>query len=120
MTQGAGDLTGFMVQRQASIRSTSPRRSVQTVPWDTVANDIEPEIRGHKLAGLDPSILYAFRILAVNHKTTGFPSEVKTPGIVHGLLTSDMLLNHINTKVGRSDALQMIGTSSPSIPFNRR
>ncbi|XP_040182290.1 V-set and immunoglobulin domain-containing protein 10-like 2 [Rana temporaria] len=79
MTQGAGDLTGFMVQRQASIRSTSPRRSVQTAPWDIVANDIEPEIRGHKLAGLDPSILYAFRILAVNHKTTGFPSEVKTP-----------------------------------------
>ncbi|XP_075135137.1 V-set and immunoglobulin domain-containing protein 10-like 2 [Leptodactylus fuscus] len=80
MTKGAGDLTGFMVQRQASIRSVKiPRRSVQAASWDTVANDIEPEIRGHKLGGLDPSIVYAFRILAVNHKTTGFPSEVKTP-----------------------------------------
>ncbi|XP_075695358.1 V-set and immunoglobulin domain-containing protein 10-like 2 isoform X2 [Rhinoderma darwinii] len=80
MTQGAGDLTGFMVQRQASIRSVPvPKRSVQAASWDTVANDIQPEIRGHKLGGLDPSIVYAFRILAVNHKTTGFPSEVKTP-----------------------------------------
>ncbi|XP_068094893.1 V-set and immunoglobulin domain-containing protein 10-like 2 [Hyperolius riggenbachi] len=79
MTQWAGNLTGFMVQRQASIRSTSPKKSVQTLPWDTVANDIEPNIRGHKLAGLDPAIVYAFRILAINHKTTGFPSEVKTP-----------------------------------------
>ncbi|XP_075045777.1 V-set and immunoglobulin domain-containing protein 10-like 2 [Mixophyes fleayi] len=80
MTQGTGDLTGFMVQRQASIRSIPvPKRSVQTASWDTVANGIEPEIRGHKLGGLDPSIVYAFRILAVNHKTTGFPSAVKTP-----------------------------------------
>lgn len=80
MTQGAGDLTGFIVQRQASIRSAPiPKRSVQAASWDTVANDIEPEIRGHKLGGMDPSIVYAFRILAVNHKTTGFPSEVKTP-----------------------------------------
>ncbi|XP_056398724.1 V-set and immunoglobulin domain-containing protein 10-like 2 isoform X2 [Hyla sarda] len=80
MTKGVGDLTGFMVQRQASIRSAPiPKRSVQDAAWDTVASDIEPEIRGHKLAGLDPSIVYAFRILAVNHKTTGFPSEVKTP-----------------------------------------
>ncbi|XP_053308116.1 V-set and immunoglobulin domain-containing protein 10-like 2 [Spea bombifrons] len=80
MTQGTGDLTGFMVQRQASIRSfPGPRRSVQTTLWDTVASDIEPDIRGHKLGGLDPAIVYAFRILAVNHRTTGFPSEVKTP-----------------------------------------
>ncbi|XP_053547108.1 V-set and immunoglobulin domain-containing protein 10-like 2 [Bombina bombina] len=80
MTQGTGDLTGFMVQRQASIRSFSgPRRSVQTPAWDTVASSIEPDVRGHKLGGLDPSIVYAFRILAVNHRTTGFPSEVKTP-----------------------------------------
>ncbi|XP_063291743.1 V-set and immunoglobulin domain-containing protein 10-like 2 [Pelobates fuscus] len=80
MTQGIGDLTGFMVQRQASIRSfTGPRRAAMTSSWDTVASDIEPEIRGHKLGGLDPAIVYAFRIIAVNHRTTGFPSEVKTP-----------------------------------------
>ncbi|KAM4652086.1 V-set and immunoglobulin domain-containing protein 10-like 2 [Discoglossus pictus] len=80
MTKGAGDLTGFMVQRQASIRSfRGPRRSVQIPSWDTVANAIQPDIRGHKLGGLDPAVVYAFRILAVNHRTTGFPSEVKTP-----------------------------------------
>ncbi|KAM4702943.1 V-set and immunoglobulin domain-containing protein 10-like 2 [Rhinophrynus dorsalis] len=80
MTQGTGDLTSFMVQRQAGIRSfPGPKRSATTLSWDTVARDIEPDIRGHKLGGLDPGIVYAFRILAVNHRTTGFPSEVKTP-----------------------------------------
>ncbi|XP_063799855.1 V-set and immunoglobulin domain-containing protein 10-like 2 [Pseudophryne corroboree] len=83
LTKGTGDLTGFMVQRQASVRSSRSipviKRSVRMVSWDTVANYIDPQIRGQKLGGLDPSIVYAFRILAVNHKTTGFPSEVKTP-----------------------------------------
>ncbi|XP_017951162.2 V-set and immunoglobulin domain-containing protein 10-like 2 [Xenopus tropicalis] len=81
MTKGIGDLTSFMVQRQTSIRSfPGPKRLAQTASWDTVAKDIEPDVRGHKLAGLDPANVYAFRILALNHKTTGFPSEVKTPG----------------------------------------
>ncbi|XP_041427244.1 V-set and immunoglobulin domain-containing protein 10-like 2 [Xenopus laevis] len=80
LTKGLGDLTSFMVQRQTSIRSfPGPKRLAQTVSWETVAKDIEPDIRGHKLGGLHPANIYAFRILALNHKTTGFPSEVKTP-----------------------------------------
>ncbi|KAJ1175312.1 hypothetical protein NDU88_000600 [Pleurodeles waltl] len=83
MTKGSGNLTGFIVQRQVSKRSAGkvPENDAKINNWDIVINDIEPEIRGHKLGGMDPSIVYAFRILAVNHRTTGFPSEVKTPGI---------------------------------------
>ncbi|KAG8434690.1 hypothetical protein GDO86_012882 [Hymenochirus boettgeri] len=78
MTKGSGDLTSFMVQRKASIRSSNgPKRAGQS--WDTVAKDIKPDIRGYKLGGLESSVVYAFRILALNHRTTGFPSEVKTP-----------------------------------------
>ncbi|XP_029429136.1 V-set and immunoglobulin domain-containing protein 10-like 2 [Rhinatrema bivittatum] len=78
MTQGRGNLTGFMVQRRVSKRS-SPQSAGKVDSWDIVASDIQPEIRGHKLGGLNPAVVYAFRILAVNHRTTGFPSEVKTP-----------------------------------------
>nr|XP_033773441.1 V-set and immunoglobulin domain-containing protein 10-like 2 [Geotrypetes seraphini] len=78
MTRGIGNLTGFMVQRRVNKRSSS-RSTGNADSWDIVANDIQPEIRDHKLGGLDPSVLYAFRILAVNHRTTGYPSEVKTP-----------------------------------------
>ncbi|XP_069752383.1 V-set and immunoglobulin domain-containing protein 10-like 2 [Narcine bancroftii] len=83
ITRGSGDLTGFMVQRRPARRSLSDRhRSTVTdphIPWQTIASAIDPAVRGHKLGGLDPRVLYAFRILAVNHKTTGYPSEVKTP-----------------------------------------
>ncbi|XP_067826889.1 V-set and immunoglobulin domain-containing protein 10-like 2 [Heptranchias perlo] len=74
MTRGSGDLTGFMVQRRPE-SIADPH-----IPWQIVASAIEPAIRGHRLGGMDPRVLYAFRILAVNHKTTGYPSEVKTPG----------------------------------------
>ncbi|XP_078055053.1 V-set and immunoglobulin domain-containing protein 10-like 2 [Mustelus asterias] len=87
MTRGAGDLTGFMIERRPARRSLRPRGGAKLeeaiadpyIPWQTVASAIDPAIRGHKLGGMDPRVLYAFRILAVNHKTTGYPSEVKTP-----------------------------------------
>ncbi|XP_066570378.1 V-set and immunoglobulin domain-containing protein 10-like 2 [Amia ocellicauda] len=72
-TRGTGDLTGFVVERQMSSRSG------ERGAWEMVANEIEPHMRGHKIAGLDPGTLYAFRILAINHRTRGYPSEVKTP-----------------------------------------
>ncbi|GCC35685.1 hypothetical protein chiPu_0014172 [Chiloscyllium punctatum] len=88
MTQGSGDLTGFMIQRRPARRSLRVRGTTELeqsmtdpyTPWQIVASSIDPAIRGHKLGGMDPRVLYAFRILAVNHKTTGYPSEVKTPG----------------------------------------
>lgn len=82
VTQGSGNLTGFMVQRRDTKRTFSnSSRSVDSL-WETVASDIEPDIRDHRLGGLDPAMVYAFRILAVNHRTTGHPSEMKTPGEV--------------------------------------
>ncbi|XP_051704135.1 V-set and immunoglobulin domain-containing protein 10-like 2 [Oryctolagus cuniculus] len=69
--EGSGNLTGFLVQRRASIPGTAA--------WETAASDIEPESRGRRLGGLDPGVLYAFRILALNHRTAGLPSPVKTP-----------------------------------------
>ncbi|XP_042530762.1 V-set and immunoglobulin domain-containing protein 10-like 2 [Dipodomys spectabilis] len=71
--QGPGNLTGFLVQRRASVPSPG------TGAWETAARDIEPESRDRLLGGLDPGVLYAFRILALNHRTAGHPSEVKTP-----------------------------------------
>jgi hypothetical protein len=72
--QGPGNLTGFLVQRRASVPSPGAGA------WETAASGIEPESRHWRLGGLDPAVLYAFRILALNHHTVGHPSEVKTPG----------------------------------------
>uniref|UniRef100_A0A286XX93 V-set and immunoglobulin domain containing 10 like 2 n=1 Tax=Cavia porcellus TaxID=10141 RepID=A0A286XX93_CAVPO len=71
--QGPGNLTGFLVQQRASVPGPGAGA------WETAASDIEPESRDRQLGGLDPGVLYAFRILALNHRTTGHPSEVKTP-----------------------------------------
>ncbi|MGH0154585.1 UNVERIFIED_CONTAM: hypothetical protein FKN15_044285 [Acipenser sinensis] len=86
MTRGSGDLTGFIVETQVA-RKSSPSSGTDPVDkqdrapsWETVAGQIDPDVRGHKLSGLDPTTLYAFRITAVNHRTVGHPSEVKTPG----------------------------------------
>ncbi|KAM6334353.1 LOW QUALITY PROTEIN: V-set and immunoglobulin domain-containing protein 10-like 2 [Alca torda] len=74
-TQGAGNLTGFVVQRRQAKKP--PRRAPG--PWETAAGDIEPHSRDRRLGGLDPAVVYAFRVLAVNHRTAGHPSEVQTP-----------------------------------------
>ncbi|XP_072210946.1 V-set and immunoglobulin domain-containing protein 10-like 2 [Excalfactoria chinensis] len=74
-TQGAGNLTGFVVQRRPAKKPQ--RRSPGT--WETAAGDIEPHSRDRRLGGLDPRVVYAFRVLAVNHRTAGHPSEVQTP-----------------------------------------
>ncbi|XP_058145221.1 V-set and immunoglobulin domain-containing protein 10-like 2 [Dasypus novemcinctus] len=71
--RGPGNLTGFVVQRRAS--APGPAAGA----WETAASGIEPESRGRRLGGLDPGVLYAFRVLALNHRTAGQPSEVKIP-----------------------------------------
>ncbi|XP_036351811.2 V-set and immunoglobulin domain-containing protein 10-like 2 [Ochotona princeps] len=71
--EGSGNLTGFLVQRRASVPGPA------ATSWETAASDIEPQSRGRRLGGLDPGVLYAFRILALNHHTAGLPSAVKTP-----------------------------------------
>ncbi|XP_043936764.1 V-set and immunoglobulin domain-containing protein 10-like 2 [Protopterus annectens] len=82
MTLGKEEMTEFIVQRQerpaASITPESDTMS-KSGTWETVASKIKPNIRGQKLSGVDSTVLYAFRIVAVNHNTRGYPSEWKTP-----------------------------------------
>lgn len=73
-TEGPGNLTGFLVQRRPS--AAGPGAGA----WEMAAGDIGPETRARRLGGLDPGVLYAFRMLALNHRTAGHPSEVKIPG----------------------------------------
>ncbi|KAF6278697.1 V-set and immunoglobulin domain containing 10 like 2 [Rhinolophus ferrumequinum] len=71
--RGPGNWTGFLVQRRAGVPGPGAGA------WETAAGDIEPESRTRRLGGLDPGVLYAFRVLALNHHTTGHPSEMKIP-----------------------------------------
>ncbi|XP_077162461.1 V-set and immunoglobulin domain-containing protein 10-like 2 isoform X2 [Paroedura picta] len=75
-TEGPGNLTGFLVQQTEAKKAI--KRQAITI-WETAVSDIDPDVRVQKLGGLDPAVVYAFRILAVNHRTRGHPSEVKTP-----------------------------------------
>ena len=64
-TEGPGNLTGFLVQRRPG--AAGPGAGA----WETAAGDIGPESRTWRLGGLDPGVLYAFRVLALNHRTAG-------------------------------------------------
>lgn len=75
---GAGDLTGFIVEQR---RPQMPELKTNgTMSWLRVATGIEPDARTYKLVGLEPAVTYTFRILAVNRRTLGYPSEGRTPG----------------------------------------
>lgn len=106
---GPGNLTGFLVQQRASVPSS------EAGAWEVAASDIEPESRDQRLGGLDPGVLYAFRILAMNHHTAGYPSEVKTPGA--GLAAGRNSLPPIPRKLNLPHApLHRISCSSPLPP----
>ncbi|KAI4900510.1 hypothetical protein NFI96_020140, partial [Prochilodus magdalenae] len=70
LIQAGGDITGFFIEHQ---RLPAP-------VWQKVAVDLEPSTRIYQINNLDPIGKYAFRITAVNHRTIGHPSEVKSPG----------------------------------------
>lgn len=109
--EGPGNLTGFLVQRRASVPSP------EAGAWETAARDIEPESRGRKLGGLDPGVRYAFRVLALNHHTAGHPSEVKTPG-AEATATEALTLSPPdgNQNPGSSSSSQGIPDSIPLAP----
>ncbi|XP_026990006.2 titin-like isoform X2 [Tachysurus fulvidraco] len=75
LVQNNGDLTGFFIERQ----SLRVGKSDVVPVWQKVVVDLIPSIRSYKITNLDPSGKYAFRVTAVNHRTTGHPSEVKSP-----------------------------------------
>lgn len=64
------DFTGFFIERQ----------NLPFPLWQKMVGDLDPSIRSFQITNLDPSGTYAFRITAVNRRTIGHPSEVKSPG----------------------------------------
>ncbi|KAH0623236.1 hypothetical protein JD844_031321 [Phrynosoma platyrhinos] len=117
-TQGSGNLTGFVVQRSIAKKATKKQL---TSFWETVANDIDPDIRDQKLGGLDPAVVYAFRILAVNHRTTGHPSEVKTPDLVRTAIghasDADPPFNAYPAVIGAAAAGMIVATVTSLLVF---
>ncbi|XP_053505399.1 V-set and immunoglobulin domain-containing protein 10-like 2 [Ictalurus furcatus] len=76
LVQRDGDLTGFFIERQRL-----PVGKTDVVPlWQKVVVDLDPSTRSYQITNLDPSGKYAFRVTAVNQRTTGHPSEIKSPG----------------------------------------
>ncbi|KAI4900508.1 hypothetical protein NFI96_020138, partial [Prochilodus magdalenae] len=70
-------LTGFFIERQ---RLPDPDAKSDIPPlWQKVASDLEPSTRSYQINNLDPTVTYAFRITAMNRRTTGNPSEIKSP-----------------------------------------
>ncbi|KAG5283891.1 hypothetical protein AALO_G00020710 [Alosa alosa] len=74
-----GDITGFIIERRR-VPATEGKRDVDP-PWLKVAVNLDPSIRTYKMGGFDPTGLYAVRIMAVNHRTVGHPSEEKRPAM---------------------------------------
>ncbi|XP_051955803.1 V-set and immunoglobulin domain-containing protein 10-like 2 [Xyrauchen texanus] len=76
LLQTDGDLTGFFIERQ---RLPDPVKKLHSEPpWQKLI-DLNPDVRTYQVDSLDPIGTYAFRITAVNHRTTGNPSEIKSP-----------------------------------------
>lgn len=75
--QTDGDLTGFFIERQRLPEPVKKRNG--GLPWQKLV-DLEPDSRSFQISNLDPLGSYAFRITAINHRTIGNPSEIKSPG----------------------------------------
>lgn len=73
-----GDITGFIIERRR-IPPTEGKSDIDPT-WQKVAVNLDPSIRTYKMGGFDPTAIYAVRIMAVNHRTIGHPSEGKSPG----------------------------------------
>lgn len=75
--QTDGDLTGFFIERQ---RLPDPgKKRNGDLPWQKLV-DLDPDSRSYQISNLDPMGTYVFRITAINHRTIGIPSEIKSPG----------------------------------------
>ena len=72
------DITGLIIERR---RVPQPEGKRDVDPqWQKVAVNLDPSTRSYRMSGFDPTGLYAVRIMAVNHRTIGHPSQVKSPG----------------------------------------
>ncbi|KAL2095118.1 hypothetical protein ACEWY4_009837 [Coilia grayii] len=76
-TKTEGDITGFIIERRR-LAQPGGKRDTDS-PWLKVAEDLDPSTQSYKMSGFDPLGSYAVRVTAVNHRTTGYPSEAKSP-----------------------------------------
>ncbi|KAI2651372.1 V-set and immunoglobulin domain-containing protein 10-like 2 [Labeo rohita] len=74
--QTEGNLTAFFIERQRLPEPVKKRNS--DLPWQKLV-DLDPDSRHYQINNLDPTGTYAFRVTAINHRTTGNPSEIKSP-----------------------------------------
>lgn len=72
------NVTGFFIERQKLQGSAGQGEDFSR--WHMVVSDLEPRTRSYQMTGLDPAGKYVFRVTAVNHRTTGHPSQIKSPG----------------------------------------
>ncbi|XP_076131118.1 hemicentin-1-like [Alosa pseudoharengus] len=72
-----GDITGFIIERRRLPQSAGKRDA--DPQWQEVAVNLDPSTQTYKMSGFDPTGLYAVRLMAVNHRTIGHPSDVKSP-----------------------------------------
>ena len=75
-----GEITEFIIERRQLPLSNGKTKTEP--PWQEVASKLAPGTRSYKMRGLDPTRLYAVRIIAVNHRTPGNPSDEKVPEAV--------------------------------------
>ncbi|KAL0162756.1 hypothetical protein M9458_042152, partial [Cirrhinus mrigala] len=71
-----GNLTAFFIERQTLPEPVKKRNS--DLPWLKLV-DLHPDSRHYQINNLDPIGTYAFRVTAINHRTIGNPSEIKSP-----------------------------------------
>ncbi|XP_051959677.1 V-set and immunoglobulin domain-containing protein 10-like 2 [Xyrauchen texanus] len=76
LPQTDGDFTGFFIERQRLPDPVKKRNS--DPPWQKLV-DMDPDARSCQVNSLDPTGTYVFRITAINHRTIGNPSEIKSP-----------------------------------------
>ncbi|XP_058484302.1 V-set and immunoglobulin domain-containing protein 10-like 2 [Solea solea] len=83
-----GGWTGFILEHKWVSERPGRRRSndsqeptlerIAPPPW--YRNFIQdPDVRGHTVVRLTPTMTYQFRVTPVNHRTIGHPSATKTP-----------------------------------------
>ncbi|XP_057215475.1 V-set and immunoglobulin domain-containing protein 10-like 2 [Triplophysa rosa] len=76
MLQNDGELTGFFIERQ---RLPDPVKKRSSDPLWKKLIEMDSDSRSYQINNLDPTGTYAFRITAVNRRTIGNPSDIKTP-----------------------------------------
>ncbi|KAL2095119.1 hypothetical protein ACEWY4_009838 [Coilia grayii] len=72
-----GDMTSFIIERRRVLQDKADTDPL----WQRVVANLDPGTRSYKMGGFDPTGRYEVRIMAVNHRTIGHPSDAKSPAM---------------------------------------